>query len=146
MKKYSFSNGQSGKDDWLTQMLGAKPIASGYITSFANQFNRHARQEKKLGQIFAADNSAIAVKNHKDSLDMVVHARYNSMVVGRITDLMGNELDNFIREYKPSDIFIMSASEYDLTLQIVTSFRDYREKHGLEVDMEEILRRAIFKN
>ncbi|HLF33382.1 MAG TPA: carboxypeptidase-like regulatory domain-containing protein [Cyclobacteriaceae bacterium] len=141
--RYRFS---LGKDDPMTMELGAKPIASGYITAFANQFNRHERQEKKLERIFDEQHSEIQTRNRADSLAMVINARYNSLVVSRITDLQGNELDSFIKEYRPSDIFILSASEYDFALQIVTSFRDYREKHGLEVDMEEVLRRAIFKN
>jgi hypothetical protein len=141
--KYSFS---LAKYDPVAMILGAKPIASGYITAFANQFNQHARQEKKLEEMLDEQHSEIQAKNRADSLALIINARYNNLVVSRITDLQGNELDSYIKEYRPSDIFILTASEYDFALQIVTSFRDYREKHGLEVDMEEVLRRAIFKN
>ena len=140
--KYQFSTGAAGK--------GAAPaenvIASGYISQFADLFNRHAREEKKLNKVINREAEETAVKNHQDSVKMVIDSRYNKLVISRITGLSGIELDEFIREYRPANLFILTASDYDLALQIVNSFRDYQKKHGLQVDLDEILRRAVFKN
>ncbi len=137
--KYQFSIGQVAP--------GAETeSASGYITAFADLFNRHAREEKKLNKILTAETKVQLAKNYHDSVQMVVNARYNKLVVGRITNLKGDDLDEFIREYRPSDIFILTASNYDFALQIVNSFYDFQKKHGLQVDIDEILRKAVFKN
>jgi hypothetical protein len=72
--------------------------------------------------------------------------KYNKELVNRITDLEGDALDEFILEFKPSRIFILRSTEYEIALQIVESYREYAYYNGLEVDMEEILRRAKFRD
>ena len=143
--RYQFFSGAAGKDA-RNSMMGSAPVASGYITQFANLFNRHYLEEKKLSRILDQEAGEKEAQYRHDSLNMIVNTRYNKLVVGRITDLKGGELDEFIKAYKPSDIFILTASDYEFALQIVNSFSDYQQKHGLQVDLDEILRKAIFKN
>ncbi len=142
--KYQFN---TGSNDYTGRVLGSQTeSASGYITAFADLFNRHAKEEKKLNKILDAQNKEQAAKNYHDSIQMMVNSRYNKLVVGRITNLKGDDLDEFIKEYRPSDIFILTASNYDFALQIVNSFYDFQKKHGFQVDIDEILRKAVFKN
>jgi len=140
--KYYFSSGGG-----MNPAAGYKnyPAATGYITALANLFNRHYKQEKKLGKIIAKESGEMAEKNRYDSIRMVIDTRYNHLVVNRVTGLTGIQLNEFIRDYRPTDIFILTASDYDLVFQIANSYHAYQKKHGMEVDPDEILRRAIFR-
>ncbi len=141
--KYQFSSGQYGQ---VSNDQGTGTGGSGYITDFANLFNRHHKEEVKLNKILAKQNEEKEAKFRHDSIQMMVNARYNKIVVARITNLTGGDLDEFIKEYRPSDLFILTATDYNFALQIVNSFYDYQKKHGLQVDLDEVLRRAVFKN
>ena len=118
----------------------------GYITAFANLFNDRAKQEKKLKKILEEERllkmqEEAELVNRKTSEE-----KYNSKLVNRITDLEGQALENFIQEFKPSRGFILRATEYEIALQIVESYREYAYYNGLEVDMDEILKRAKFSD
>ncbi len=119
---------------------------SGYVEAFANLFSKRAKQEKKLGQILEEERlfkmqEEAELVNRKTSEE-----KYNSKLVNRITDLDGQALENFIQEFKPSRGFILRATEYEIALQIVESYREYAYYNGLEVDMDEILKRARFSD
>ena len=134
------SKGAPGGAYWNVLPSGG----SGYITAFANLFNKQAKQEKKLQEILEEERmlkmqEEVEMVRQKTSTD-----KYNRALVQRITDLEGEALDGFILEFKPSRGFILRATEYEIALQIVESYRAYAYYNGLEVDMEEILRRAKF--
>ena len=117
---------------------------SGYITAFANLFSNRAKQEKKLQQILEEERIRKAMEEKERIQQKTSEEKYNRELVHRITDLEGEALDAFILEFKPSRVFILKATEYEIALQIVESFRAYAYYNGLEVDMDEILRRARF--
>ena len=117
---------------------------SGYITAFANLFNDRAQQEKKLQKILEEERILKAAEEKETIQQKTAEEKYNRDLVHRITDLKGDALEDFILEFKPSRSFILRATSYEIALQIVESYREYAYYNGLEVDMEEILRRAKF--
>jgi hypothetical protein len=119
---------------------------SGYITAFANLFNRRAKEEKKLREILEQERMMQLQEEEETVKQKTAEEKYNRKLVNRITDLEGIELDAFIQEFKPSRGFILRATEYEIALQIVESYREYAYYNGLEVDMDEILRRATFRD
>lgn len=119
---------------------------SGYVEAFANLFSRRAKQEKKLGKILEEERLLKMQEEAELVQRKTSEEKYNDKLVNRITDLEGEELENFILEFKPSRGFIVRATEYEIALQIVESYREYAYYNGLEVDMDEILRRARFSD
>lgn len=119
---------------------------SGYVEAFANLFSRRAKQEKKLAQILEEERLLKMQEEAEIVKRKTSEEKYNPKLVNRITDLEGKELENFIMEFKPSRGFILRATEYEIALQIVESYREYAYYNGLEVDMDEILRRAKFSD
>jgi len=136
------SKGMPGAEYWNATPSGG----TGYISAFANLFNRHHKEEKKLSKILAEENR-IKMQNEAEKKRRIsIQEKYNVELVQRITDLEGEELEKFIEEYKPTDLFILKSTAYEVALQIVNSYRDYRYENGLEVDISEILKRAKFKD
>ncbi len=136
------SKGMPGADYWNVTPSGG----SGYISAFANLFNRHHKQEKKLSKILAVEERIKMENKAEIKRRKIIREKYNAELVQRITDLEGVELEKFIEEYKPTDLFILRSTVYEVALQIVNSYRDYRYENGLEVDISEILKRAKFKD
>ena len=136
------SKGSPGAAYWNVLPNGG----SGYITGLANLFNRHAKQEKKLKKILAEEQAIQQQQQRENLTKRTVSEKYNVELVSYITNLTGKNLDYFMEVYRPSNGFIVRATDYDIALQIVESFRDYMYDNGLEVDMDEILRRAKFRD
>jgi hypothetical protein len=136
------SKGSPGGAYWNVLPNGG----SGYITAFANLFNNRAKQEKKLQKILEEERIFRLQEEAELIRQKTAEEKYNRKLVNRITDLQGEELDVFIEEFMPSRGFILRATEYEIALQIVESFREYAYYNGLEVDMDEILRRAKFRD
>lgn len=136
------SKGSPGAAYWNVLPNGG----SGYITGLANLFNKHAKQEKKLKKILAEEQAIQQQQQREFLTKRTVSEKYNVELVSYITNLTGKNLDYFMEVYRPSNGFIMRATDYDIALQIVESFRDYMYDNGLEVDMDEILRRAKFRD
>lgn len=61
--------------------------------------------------------------------DKFVDFRFNKALVRRLTLLDGNELDSFMRVFRPSFAFTKLAGDYDFRLYIKQAL--YRFKHGL---------------
>lgn len=54
--------------------------------------------------------------------DKFIDYRFNKALVRRLTLLTGNEMDSFMRLFRPSYIFTKFASDYDFQLYIKNSF------------------------
>ncbi|MBS0001257.1 MAG: hypothetical protein KFF73_19890 [Cyclobacteriaceae bacterium] len=136
------SKGMPGGNYWN----GTPGGGTGYITAFANLFNRQHKQEKKMGKILAEEKRLVQLNTAEEERKNKLEEKYNTELVQRITDLKDEELLNFIDRYRPSDLFIIKSTGYEIALQIVNSYREYRFEKGLEVDVSEILKRAKFKD
>ncbi len=135
------SKGMPGAAYWNGTPAGG----TGYISAFANLFNKHYKQEKKLNKILESEESIQRQKEMEENRINTANSKYNEELVSRITDLRGIDLEKFIKQYKPSNQFILRSTDYEIALQIVNSFREYQFENGLEVDVSEILKRAKFK-
>lgn len=136
------SSGNRGGSYWNVLPNGG----SGYITAFANLFSKRAKEEKKLQQILEEERILKLREEEEQLRQKTSEEKYNQELVQRITGLKGEELDDFMSEFRPSRGFILRATNYEIALQIVESYRNYAYYNGLEVDMEEILRRARFED
>ena len=136
------SKGMPGAGYWNASPTGG----SGYISAFANLFNRHHKQEKKLNKIMEEERRLSLEKEAEENRKRSLEEKYSAALVSHITDLEGEELQDFIQQYRPSDLFILRSTRYEIALQIINSFREYRFENGLEVDVSEILKRAKFKD
>jgi hypothetical protein len=140
--KLGNNKGSPGASYWNVLPNGG----GGYITAFANLFNDRAKQEKKLAKILEEERLLKMQEEAELVKRKTSEEKYNSELVTRITDLEGQALENFIQEFKPSRGFILRATDYEIALQIVESYREYAYYNGLEVDMDEILKRAKFSD
>ncbi len=131
------SPGSPGASYWN----GTPSAGTGYITAFANLFNRRHKQDKKLQEILAREK---VIREAEEKKKNTLENKYNKEIVRQITELEGEELEHFMAEYEPSERFILNSTRYEIVLQIVTAYRDYRFENGLEVDVSEILKRAKF--
>lgn len=61
--------------------------------------------------------------------DKFIDYRFSKGLVRRLTLLTGNELDSFMRHYRPSYTFTKFASDYDFQLYIKKAF--VRFQNGL---------------
>jgi hypothetical protein len=64
--------------------------------------------------------------------DHFIDHRFNKALVRRLTMLDGNQLDSFMRVFRPSYIFTQQSGDYDFQQYIKTSL--YRFKKGLPPD------------
>lgn len=64
-----------------------------------------------------------------DEQDKFIDHRFNKALVRRLTLLEGNELDSFMRLFRPSYTFTKMSGEYDFQYYIKTAF--FRYKRGL---------------
>jgi hypothetical protein len=57
-----------------------------------------------------------------------VDHRFSKLLVRRLTNLDGAELDSFMVEYRPPYEFTISASEYDFQMYIKKAFEEFKRK------------------
>ncbi len=136
------SKGMPGAEYWN----GTPGAGTGYITAFANLFNRHHKQEKKMAEIQAEEQQKRMIALEQEKKQQKINEKYTIELVQQITELEGDELDRFLAMYRPSENFILNSSKYEIAVQIVNAYRNYRYENGLEVDVSEILKRAKFKD
>lgn len=92
-----------------------------------------------LGAVFhplsAVDNLINSAKrkrlrNFQDKLetqeqDRYIDSKFSRQLVSGLTSLQGQELENFMKLYRPSFEYIQSASDYDLYSKIKEDYKDY---------------------
>jgi hypothetical protein len=59
--------------------------------------------------------------------DRFIDHRFNKLLVRRLTLLSGNELDSFMRVFRPSYLFTQLSSDYEFQLFIKISFARFRK-------------------
>jgi hypothetical protein len=65
--------------------------------------------------------------------DKFITHRFNKALVRRLTLLTGNELDSFMRLFRPSHMFTKYAGEYEFQLYIKQSFARFKKGWGPEL-------------
>ncbi len=73
----------------------------------------------------------------QEERDKYVDFRFNKALVRRLTMMTGDELDSFMRVYRPSYAFIQSVSDYDFQLYIKIAHSRFRRGLPPEAWMKE---------
>ncbi|WP_257669430.1 carboxypeptidase-like regulatory domain-containing protein [Parapedobacter tibetensis] len=66
----------------------------------------------------------------RDYRESVIDYRFTPELVSGVTGLTGTKLADFMRQYRPSYYFLLSANDYNLTFYIRSSFAQYRQNPG----------------
>ena len=78
---------------------------------------------------FRRNKSMLAFQKRllQEERDKYVDHRFNKAVVRRLTKLSGNELDSFMRLYRPSYQFTLLTNEYDFQKYIKEAYERYKQ-------------------
>ena len=120
----------------------AGTAGTGYVEAFANLFNRHYKQGKKMEEI-KEEEKRLQEAFEKDQR---IKKRFGKEKLAKMTGMSGKDVEQFMTEYPLSDQFILEASEYEYLAVIMRNLRDYKFRHKLDMDVAEILERAVFRN
>jgi hypothetical protein len=81
---------------------------------------------------FRKNRSAMSFQKRllQQEQDKFIDHKFNKGLVRRLTELSGEELDDFMVKYRPPYEFVLYASDYDFQAYIKESFRDFRSPKG----------------
>jgi hypothetical protein len=68
----------------------------------------------------------------QEERDKFIDNRFSKRLVSRLTKIPSNELDSFMREYRPSYTFTKLAGDYDFQLYIKKAYERYKKGLGSE--------------
>ena len=72
-------------------------------------------------------NRKVAELEYQDLKKYYVELRISKQKISNITSLKGFDLDQFMDYIDPSDEFVLSATDYDLTYYILQKLKEYRK-------------------
>jgi hypothetical protein len=84
------------------------------IDALYNLLSKSGRNSRQLQKVI-----------EKDYHDALISYRYNKNLVSSATNLTGNQLVDFMQQYRPSYYFVMEASEYEMIKFIKQSYQRY---------------------
>ena len=88
-------------------------LADSPITMLYEMFSKRAKADRKLAMLMQEDRRHRLADYRLD------------LIAGRATDLKGDNLDHFKEFCQFDDLFILQASEYDLTYAILEKLKGY---------------------
>jgi hypothetical protein len=121
-RDYNIIYGSIAGKDFLTLTPGAG-VGLG-IDAIYNSLSRRGRNAAHLRETIENDF-------RRD----VVDYRFNRTMVGRITGLKGQELTDFMTQYRPGYYFLANVSEYEFITSIKTNLRRYLRNPGAHVQL-----------
>lgn len=84
------------------------------IDALYNLLSKSGRNSRQLQKVI-----------EKDYHDALINYRYNRSLVSSVTKLTGDQLTDFIQQYRPSYYFVMEASDYEMVRFIKQSYQRY---------------------
>lgn len=63
----------------------------------------------------------------RDYQDDIIDYRFTPELVSANTGLKGDDLDDFMMQYRPSYYFVLSSNDYSLALYIRSSYKEYKK-------------------
>lgn len=114
-------NAASMKRDILGNVVSLAPLSTGAggmgisIDALYDLWSKEGKANRKAAELEYQD-----IKNYYISL------RYNKRKVADLTDLEGAELDEFMEYCKLGNEFVLTATDYDLTYEILRCRRKFR--------------------
>ena len=112
-KEYStaYSKGNAGS------IFSVGPTGAGVsIDALYKLISREGKNSRRLQEIIELD--------YRES---VIDYRFTPDLVSNVTGLTGNTLADFMRQYRPSYYFVLSANDYSLAFYIRSSLAQYRQ-------------------
>jgi len=105
-------------------LLTVGPSGAGLsIDALYKLISREGKNARRLQEIL-----------ERDYRESVIDYRFTPELVGRTTGLEGEQLRDFMLQYRPTYYFILSSSEYDLVFYIRKSFVQYqRNPHARQL-------------
>lgn len=89
-------------------------LARGPLSTVQNMFSKEAKELKKYQEV---------IKDYPREKAIV--AKYNRDIVGEITGLKDEELNDFMLFCKVPDDYILSANEYEIVLAVNNCYKDF---------------------
>ena len=111
-REYStaYSKGAAGS------IFSVGPTGAGLsIDALYNLISREGKNARRLQEII-----------EREYRESIIDYRFTPDLVSRVTGLNGSVLADFMRQYRPSYYFVLSANEYNLVFYIRTSFVQYQ--------------------
>ena len=112
-REYStaYSKGNAGS------IFSVAPTGAGVsIDALYKLISREGKNSRRLQEII-----------EQDYRESVIDYRFTPDLVSNVTGLTGTTLADFMRQYRPSYYFILSANDYNLAFYIRSSLAQYRQ-------------------
>lgn len=107
----AYSKGTTGS------IFSVGPTGSGLsIDALYTLISREGKNARRLQEII-----------ERDYRESVIDYRFTPELVRHITGLSGEKLTDFMREYRPSYYFVLSANDYNLAFYIRSSYGRYKQ-------------------
>lgn len=116
-REYStaYSRGNPGS------IFSVAPTGAGVsIDALYKLISREGRNARRLQEII-----------EEDYRESVIDYRFTPELVSRTTGLTGDVLRDFMRQYRPSYFFVLSANDYNMVFYIRSSYAQYQQRPTL---------------
>ncbi len=113
------TDGNALRNEALKRMLNTNTSSPGIgisIDALWDAFSRDGKSKQKLADL-----------GYNDVKQYYAELVYNKQVVTQITKLQDEDLDDFMKFCRPTQSFILSASDYELTFKVLKCLKEYRE-------------------
>lgn len=106
------------RNEILKSMLNTNTSQPGIgisIDALYNMFSKEGKMNRKLADM-----------QFQDAKSFYADLKYNKQVVAQVTHLQEEDLDDFMVFCKPTQEFILNATDYELTFKILKCLGDFR--------------------
>jgi len=111
----AYSKGNAGS------IFSVGPTGSGLsIDALYTLISREGKNARRLQEII-----------ERDYRESVIDYRFTPELVSRITGLTGQKLTDFMRVYRPTYYFVLSANDYNLAFYIRASYARYKQNPNI---------------
>lgn len=106
------------RNEILKSMLNTNTSQPGIgisIDALYDMFSKEGKMNRKLADM-----------QFQDAKSFYAELKYNKQVVAQVTHLQDEDLDDFMVFCKPTQDFILNATDYELTFKILKCLGDFR--------------------
>lgn len=113
LREYNQGIQRGSRDNILT--VGQRGAGLG-IDALYNLLSRQGKNSKRLREIL-----------ERDYHNAIVEYRFNAGYVGKLLGISGDELTDFMQQYRPSYTFVLQATDYNFVEYVRNSYARYRK-------------------
>ena len=84
-----------------------------------------------LYMLFSKEGKSLrryAAAKERDRVFLLTYQKFNRDIVGEVTGLTGNLLDEFMMFCKPDDLFLLQANDYDIHRRIMEDYERFKNE------------------